>query len=80
LEDLEVGNLKASWTLGKRHPGFAGDQAAQLAAILKTVLIGTLLSSAKGAWDTSNAFNQLLPDYKFIQIEEFLVRVWEGQP
>lgn len=48
--------------------------------MLKTVLIGTLLSSAKGAWDVSNAFNQLLPDYKFVQIEDFLARVWEGQP
>jgi hypothetical protein len=48
--------------------------------MLKIVLIGTLLSSAKGAWDVSTAFNQLLPDYKFTQIEEFLARVWEGQP
>jgi hypothetical protein len=48
--------------------------------MLKTVLIGTLLSSAKGAWDVSDAFNQLLPDYKFTQIEDFLARVWEGQP
>lgn len=47
---------------------------------MKTVLIGTLLSSAKGAWDVSNAFNPLLPDYKFTQIEEFLAGVWEGQP
>jgi hypothetical protein len=48
--------------------------------MLKTVLIGTLLSSAKGAWDVSDAFNQLLPDYKFTKIDEFLARVWEGQP
>jgi hypothetical protein len=80
LEDLEAGNLKASWTLGKRHPSFTEDQANQLAAMIKTVLIGTLLSSAKGAWDVSGAFNQLLPDYKFTHIEEFLERVWKGQP
>jgi hypothetical protein len=48
--------------------------------MLKTVLISTLLSSAKGAWDVSNAFNQLLPDYKFTQIDDFLARVWEGKP
>ncbi|TAQ86952.1 hypothetical protein B7494_g4724 [Chlorociboria aeruginascens] len=75
LEDLAAGNLKASWTLGKRHPSFTEDQAAELAGMLKTVLIGTLLSSAKGAWDVSDAFNQLLPDYKFTRIEEFLAKV-----
>lgn len=80
LEDLEAGILKTSWTLGKRHPSFTDDQADQLAAAFKTVLIGTLLSSAKGAWDVSDAFNQLLPDYKFAQIDEFLAEVWEGKP
>ncbi len=80
LEDLEAGDLKASWTLGKRHPSFTEDQADQLAAMLKTVLIGTLVSSVKGAWDVSDAFNQLLPDYKFTLIEEFLTNVWEGKP
>jgi len=48
--------------------------------MLKTVLIGTLLSCAKGAWDVSDALNQLLPNYKFTQIEEFLSEVWEGKP
>jgi hypothetical protein len=80
LEDLEAGNLKASWTLGKRHPSFTEEQAEQLAAMLKTVLIGTLVSCAKGSWDVSSAFNQLLPEYEFTQIEEFLAKVWEGKP
>ena len=80
LEDLEAGSLEASWTLGRRHPSFAEDRTGQLAGMLKTVLIGTLLSSAKGAWDVSDAFNRLLPDYKFTQIEEFLAEVWEGKP
>jgi len=47
--------------------------------MLKTVLISTLLSSAKGAWDVSNAFNELLPDYKFTQIEDFLAGAWYGK-
>jgi len=46
--------------------------------MLKAVLIGTLLSCAKGAWDVSDAFNQLLPEYRFVQIEEFLAAVWKG--
>lgn len=80
LEDLEAGNLKTSWSLGKRHPCFTEDKADQLADMLRTVLIGTLLSSAKGAWDVSDAFNQLLPGYKFTQVEDFLTEVWEGKP
>lgn len=80
LEDLEAGSLKTSWTLGRRHPSFTEDRSDQLADVLKTVLIGTLLSSAKGAWDVSDAFNHILPDYKFTEIEEFLTEVWKGKP
>lgn len=69
-----------SWTLGTRHPSFTDDQAEQLAAALKDVLIGTLVSSAKGAWDVSDAWNRLLPDYEFTKIEMFLAEVWEGKP
>ncbi|KAH7418612.1 hypothetical protein BKA64DRAFT_739035 [Cadophora sp. MPI-SDFR-AT-0126] len=79
LEDLEAGKLKASWTLGKKHPSFSDDQAAQLEAVLKTVLIGTLLSSAKGAWEVSDEFNRLLPDFNFTEIEGFLSDAWEGK-
>jgi len=78
LEDLENGNLQASWALETRHPSFTGNK--DVASVLKTVLIGTLLSSAKGAWAASDEFNQLLPDYKFTQIEDFLAKVWEGKP
>ncbi|KFY92930.1 hypothetical protein V500_03977 [Pseudogymnoascus sp. VKM F-4518 (FW-2643)] len=65
LEDLEAGNLKTSWTLETRHPSVSEEQSADA---LKSVLIGTLLSGAKGAWDVSDAFNQILPDYKFTQM------------
>ncbi|KAH6987752.1 hypothetical protein BKA56DRAFT_612504 [Ilyonectria sp. MPI-CAGE-AT-0026] len=77
LEDLEAGNLKSSWTLETHHPSVSKEQAENL---VKTVLIGTLLSSAKGAWTISDEFNQLLPDYQFTQIEEFLAEIWAGKP
>ncbi|KAH8674615.1 hypothetical protein BGZ60DRAFT_556975 [Tricladium varicosporioides] len=79
LEDLEAGILNTSWTLGKQHPSFTEEQAEQLKGVLKTVLIGTLVSCAKGAWDVSNALNLLLPEYKFTNIETFLSGVWEGK-
>ncbi|KAK3317009.1 hypothetical protein B0H66DRAFT_520195 [Apodospora peruviana] len=77
LEDLRAGKLTASWTLGKKHPAFSDEEAA---AMFKGVLVGMLLSSAKGAWDVSDAFNGLLPGYKFKEIESFLAGVWEGKP
>jgi hypothetical protein len=76
LEDLEAGELKTSWTLEARHASVAEDQAADM---MKTVLIGILLSGVKGAWNVSDEFNQILPDYEFTKIEEFLAKVWEGK-
>lgn len=77
LEDLEVGELKTAWSLEAVHKAVSNDQAQ---ALLKMVCIGTLLSSAKGAWDSSDEMNQLFPKYEFTPIEEFLSRVWEGKP
>ena len=80
LPDLQAGNLNTPWTLAARHPSFTDAEADHLTAILKTVLIGTLLSSQKGAWDVSDEWNQRLPEYKFTEIEAFLAEVWEGRP
>jgi hypothetical protein len=59
------------------HKAVLEDQAA---ALLKAVSIGILLSSSKGAWDISDEWNQLLPDYKFTSKENFLTQAWEGKP
>jgi hypothetical protein len=77
LEDLENGTLKTSWSLQTRHPSLSEEQAVSM---MTGVLIGTLLSSAKGAWDVSDGFNKLFPEYKFTQIDDFLAKVWEGKP
>ncbi|KFY70222.1 hypothetical protein V499_09346 [Pseudogymnoascus sp. VKM F-103] len=77
LEDLEAGKLKTSWTLETRHPSVSEDQAAEA---LKSVLISTLLSGAKGAWNVSDEFNRILPEYKFTQMEDFLGKVWMDKP
>ena len=77
LEDLESDNLKTSWTPEVRHPSLTEDQ---IAAFSKIVLVGSLLSSAKGAWTVSDEWNKLLPDYKFKEIDEFLSEVWIGKP
>ena len=77
IEDLEAGELKASWGLEAVHHAVSDDQAQ---ALLKAVCIGTLLSTAKGAWNSSDEFNQLFADYSFTSIEEFLSKVWKDKP
>ncbi|KAI1162984.1 hypothetical protein F5B18DRAFT_652079 [Nemania serpens] len=77
VEDLEAGELKTTWSLEAVHRAVSDDQAQ---ALLKMVCIGTLLSSSKGAWDSSDEINQLFPEFEFTSIEEFLSRVWEGKP
>lgn len=76
LRDLEAGFLNTSWALGKKHRAVADEQSSDL---LTKVPIGILLSSIKGAWDVSDEFNQLFPDYKFDGIEDFLTEVWDGK-
>ncbi|OIW34605.1 NAD(P)-binding protein [Coniochaeta ligniaria NRRL 30616] len=79
LEDLEAGSLQTSWTMEKpkKHQAVSDEEAV---ALFKTVTIGMLLSSVKGAWDVSDEVNQLFPDYKFEEIETFLARAWGGKP
>ncbi|KAF8853622.1 NAD(P)-binding protein [Acephala macrosclerotiorum] len=78
LEDLEAGNLKTSLTLQARHASVDEDHAM---SNLNMILTAMLLSSAKSSWDVSDEFNRLLPDYKFIEMEDFLAKVdWGGQP
>lgn len=76
VEDLEAGELKTSWSLEAVHRAVSADEAS---ALLKAVSIGILLSSMKGAWDISDEWNQLLPDFEFTPIEDFLAKVWQGR-
>ncbi|KAM5350956.1 hypothetical protein ACJ41O_003679 [Fusarium nematophilum] len=77
VQDLEAGNLHTSWSMGAVHHAVSEDQAS---AMLKAVSIGVLLSSTKGAWDSSDEMNRMFPDYQFTRAEDFLAKVWEGKP
>lgn len=77
LDDLENGILATSWKLEMSHPSVNENDIEKM---LTTVLIGTLVSSVKGAWDVSDTMNKLLPDFEFTRIEDFLARVWAGKP
>jgi len=76
LEDLEAGALNTTWGLEAKHSAVPPEQ---LAAMLKMVLVGTLLSGAQGSWDVSDEFNQIIPEYKFTKAEDFLAEIWEGK-
>ncbi|KAK7747172.1 hypothetical protein SLS62_009114 [Diatrype stigma] len=77
VEDLEAGRLETSWGLEAVHQAVSKEEASTL---LKAVSIGILLSSSKGAWDSSDELNQLFPDYEFTPVEDFLAKAWEGKP
>ncbi|KAI1812560.1 NAD(P)-binding protein [Poronia punctata] len=76
IQDLEAGELKTSWGLEAVHQAVPKDQAQ---ALLKAVCIGTLLSTCKGAWETTDEINQILPDYNFAPITEFLSKAWRDK-
>jgi hypothetical protein len=42
-------------------------------------LTGILIGTAKGVYDVSDEWNQLLPDYQFVQVEDFMKKVWAGK-
>jgi hypothetical protein len=86
--DVEAGELKSTWIPDfsrlKRSledlalvPATAGLSADFLA---RMVVTGSLLAVARGAWDVSDEWNQLLPELKLTGIEDFLGNVWEGKP
>lgn len=77
VEDLEAGDLKSSWGLQAVHHAVPDEQAQ---ALLKQVAFGFLLSSTKGAWDVSDDFNRIFPDFAFTSLEDFLIKTWEGKP
>lgn len=75
-EDLEAGNLKTSWAPDFSHPSVPKEHWE---AWGKAVIIGTLFSVERGAWDVSDEWNKLLPELKLTGIEDFLASVWEGK-
>lgn len=76
-EDIRAGEIKASW-----EPQFVDPNmpAEQIAAFSKIIVRGCLLSGLCKSWVVSDEWNKLLPDYKFDNVEEFLIKSWEGKP
>lgn len=59
------------------HAAIPPDQADALAGML---LAGFTLGISVGALNVSDEWNQLLPDYKFVQPRRFLSEAWQDKP
>ncbi|KAG9229055.1 hypothetical protein BJ875DRAFT_475879 [Amylocarpus encephaloides] len=76
-DDIRAGNFGNSWipTMDK-EPTMTAEQIEHFS---KLVLQSCLLSGLSRDWVVSDEWNRLLPDYKFIGAEEFLVKHWAGR-
>ncbi|EFX06278.1 hypothetical protein CMQ_6599 [Grosmannia clavigera kw1407] len=59
-----------------RHHSVSEEEADKM---FETVLVGILLGCAKGAWEVSDEWNKLLPDFKFTKVVDFVADVWSGK-
>jgi hypothetical protein len=76
MEDLVVGELKTDKYPRLDLPSIPKDQVD---AFSKMATIGVLISVSNGVWNVTDEWNQLLPDYKFTQIEDFVQDSWGSQ-
>ncbi|KAH6680007.1 hypothetical protein F5X68DRAFT_244988 [Plectosphaerella plurivora] len=76
-DDLEAGVVKTTWLPKADHPAIPSEQVEKLSGFM---VAGMLLGMAAGALDVSSEWNDLLPNYKFTRVEDFLTAAWHGKP
>ncbi|KAF2825803.1 NmrA-like family protein [Ophiobolus disseminans] len=75
-ESLEAGTWEPKWLPRIDHPSLPIEQ---IEAMSKVITAGLLLALKANAFDVSDGWNKLLPDYKFEDAETFLAEVWKGK-
>ncbi|PYH99841.1 NAD(P)-binding protein, partial [Aspergillus ellipticus CBS 707.79] len=75
-QELETENLTTSWAPRFEHPSIPAEQVEFFSKIIHA---GIAFAISAGAYNTSDEWNRLLPDYKFAQPEEFLAEAWKGK-
>lgn len=75
--ELEGGEWVTSWVPKLDHPSIPPEQVDMFSRI---IVAGITLAIHAGAYECSDEWNQLLPDYKFTQPEEFCSEAWRGKP
>jgi hypothetical protein len=76
-KDLAAGDLKTTWLPTLSHPSIPSDQLDAFARMVWPELIASV---ERGDWDTSDEWNQLLPDLKLTDCKTFLRKIWAGKP
>ncbi|KAL4861360.1 hypothetical protein BDV12DRAFT_180390 [Aspergillus spectabilis] len=76
-EDFESGEWETSWLPKVDHPSIPKEQVEVFSRL---GVQGLVLGFSNGAFDSSDEWNKLLPDYKFTQAQEFLEEIWKGKP
>ncbi|KAI1483509.1 NAD(P)-binding protein [Daldinia eschscholtzii] len=51
----------------------------QVGAFLQAAPARILIAISRGAYDVTDEWNKILPDYKFTRLEDFLTTVWGGK-
>ncbi|OTB15214.1 hypothetical protein K445DRAFT_318054 [Daldinia sp. EC12] len=51
----------------------------QVGAFLQAASARILIAISRGAYDVTDEWNKILPDYKFTRLEDFLTTVWGGK-
>ena len=75
-EDVRAANIKSSWIPIFRDPSLTPEQIEYFSRV---ILRGSLLSGLCKSWVVSDEWNRLLPNYKFMQAEDFLAKNWSGR-
>lgn len=73
VEDLRAGVVKAPWLLKLDHPAIP-EEAHEV--VDPRIVSGVLQGLAAGEWESSDAWNRLLPEFEFTPPEEFLAAAW----
>ncbi|VUC26882.1 unnamed protein product [Clonostachys rosea] len=74
MEDLEAKEIKSENYICLPFPGIPEDQVE---AFSKLATVSVLLGGHHGLWDVTDEWNQLLPDYKFTQVGDFIREIWK---
>lgn len=70
---METAEFASSWLPEVKHPAIAPEH---IKAASKSMIGGLLLAAGDGAFDVSDEWNKLLPDYKFEGVETMLKKAW----
>jgi hypothetical protein len=75
-EDVAKGELKTSWVPEFDHPVIPIDSREEFS---RSFVIDFFNAMKRGAWDVSTEWNQRFPEFKFVGLEEYLAKAWEGK-